>query len=470
MSHPDAERALNIYRTFCKQTDLVVAYLSVARLHEHSTRLEIPKIKHAPTSLAKSLEEYLKDKDFEINRRQYLAEQEAKKHGKTTNGALGRSTPLKSAELPTSGSKPAELSSTATRSATTTTTTKQAPEKGPAPDLIDFFESIEQNQQPLGQTQNAPQFQQTSQFQQQQSFIPQQQSSFPGQIPGAQPQQPFGVGYGQGTNPFGQQQTQQIQPSFTGAGFGGYTPQPFSPSSSSLSPIPQDSIASFPQQAQQQQQQQQPQNFSTGQVSAPLQQQATSTNPFRQSIMQNSPGLAAGAQNSPTTKSTNPFAKSTQQQTPTGSSSAFSAASSSPFSSQPTSSPFTNPSASSLPFVMNQQTPSDMYSTMPSIPAVHPPSQSPQSLQPATTGINPFRHPSPNQNTLSPSSPSSGGGLVPNPTGSTNPFRQSAFVNPATGQGWQSSQGTMGGLEHLETTKVFPRPGQPTGPNGGGWS
>ena len=72
MSHPDATRALNIYRTFVKQTDMVVQYLSVARMHEHSTRLEIPKIKHAPTSLAASLEEYLNDKDFEVNRRQYL--------------------------------------------------------------------------------------------------------------------------------------------------------------------------------------------------------------------------------------------------------------------------------------------------------------------------------------------------------------------------------------------------------------
>jgi hypothetical protein len=88
MSKPDATRALAIYRTFARQTEAVVQYLSLARAHEHSTRLEIPKIKHAPTSLAASLEEYLNDKDFEINRRQYIAEKEAKKGGlKTTNGA-----------------------------------------------------------------------------------------------------------------------------------------------------------------------------------------------------------------------------------------------------------------------------------------------------------------------------------------------------------------------------------------------
>ena len=76
LSKPDATRALAVYRTFVKQTEAVVQYLSLARAHEHSTRLEIPRIKHAPTSLAASLEEYLADKDFEINRRQYIAEKE----------------------------------------------------------------------------------------------------------------------------------------------------------------------------------------------------------------------------------------------------------------------------------------------------------------------------------------------------------------------------------------------------------
>ena len=53
-------------------------------------------------------------------------------------------------------------------------------------------------------------------------------------------------------------------------------------------------------------------------------------------------------------------------------------------------------------------------------------------------------------------------------TGSTNPFRQSAFVNQATGQGWQANpanQGTLGGMsvQNVETVGVFPRPGQPQG-------
>jgi hypothetical protein len=82
MSRTDAERAIKIYKTFCKQTDQVVQFLGVARQFEHATRLEIPKIKHAPTSLAASLQEYLDDKEFDVNRRQYLAEQDAKKSGK----------------------------------------------------------------------------------------------------------------------------------------------------------------------------------------------------------------------------------------------------------------------------------------------------------------------------------------------------------------------------------------------------
>jgi hypothetical protein len=48
-------------------------------------------------------------------------------------------------------------------------------------------------------------------------------------------------------------------------------------------------------------------------------------------------------------------------------------------------------------------------------------------------------------------------------TGSTNPFRQSAFVNNQTGQGWQNSNaGTIGGMnmDAVPTTNVFPRPGQ----------
>ena len=89
LSRPDAQRALSIYKTFTKQTDKVVQYLSIARHYEHATRLEIPTIKHAPTGLAAQLEAYLNDADFEINRRQYLVQAEASR--KTGKGGLNSS-------------------------------------------------------------------------------------------------------------------------------------------------------------------------------------------------------------------------------------------------------------------------------------------------------------------------------------------------------------------------------------------
>ena len=84
--------------------------------------------------------------------------------------------------------------------------------------------------------------------------------------------------------------------------------------------------------------------------------------------------------------------------------------------------------------------------------------QAPQ-LQPQMTGTNPF---------TKPQSPPAGGSdqaapqmLQPMVTGSTNPFRQSQFINQQTGRGWQTApQTTMGGWENLETQPVFPRPGQ----------
>jgi hypothetical protein len=181
LSKPDAKRALDIYRTFVKQTDLVVQYLSVARLHEHSTRLEIPKIKHAPTSLTQALEEYLNDKDFETNRRQYMVERESKKPGgKTTNGTSKLF----------SDSRPAATS-------TTSPTQTSAPSRPPdvSLPLIDFFDSINDNQQTMAQPQ-AQQYPQQTGYQQPNMQIPQQTADFQQQ----QQQQPFGQPDGQSTN------------------------------------------------------------------------------------------------------------------------------------------------------------------------------------------------------------------------------------------------------------------------------
>lgn len=421
LSKPDATRALNVYRIFVKQTEAVVQYLSLARSHEHSTRLEIPKIKHAPTSLAASLEEYLNDKDFEVNRRQYLAEREAKKNGgKVTNGS----------------SKPQESRSAAQPTPASQQTSAPPPQPNTSAPLIDLFASIEDNQQTMAtQPMMQQQYPQQTGFQQQNFQVPQQTGFV------QQQQQPFSPTNGQGSNPFQMQQQPQapqmqmppqpIQTQFTGAGFGGYTPQPFSPQNT-LAPIPQNGMADFSQQQQQQMQQ----HMQIPTIAEPLQLQQTSTNPFRQSMLPSPTGTAepkllynpAGA-TSLNRSATNPFAKQSTGFQP---------------SQSPTNaSPFAQPNVQPSPFAQMQQ-PSQL--------------QPMQPMQPMATGTNPFaRQPSP-QSATSPQ-----GGLTVNATGSTNPFRQSAFVNQQTGQGWQSNgQGMLGGMDlnQVPTTNVFPRPGQ----------
>ncbi|KAF2437006.1 ANTH-domain-containing protein [Tothia fuscella] len=450
MSKPDAERTLNIYRTFVKQTDLVVNYLSVARHYEHVTRLEIPKIKHAPTSLAGQLEEYVRDNDFEVMRRQYMAQHQTKKGDKTATNGSSTKKFLDTAK--SSNSKAAEAFPEPKSSSNAPA--KSEP-KGPAPDLIDFFASIEQNQQVMGT--NPFHQQQFQQQQHQQQSVPNQATGFPQQQPqgfGAQmtgmpqqqpPQQAFPTGNGQSVNPFlqmqqqqqqmtgmpqqmalqqmPQQQPQQIQTNFTGAGFGGYTPQPqqqtgrFQPG---LSSIPQSSVAPFQPQPQQ--------SYATG---SPLDATAASSNPFRQSMLPSATGASTSSFSSASTntnrQSTNPFAKSS------------SPAQGSPATS---SSPFAAPN-----FSQQQQQPQQQQA---------PP------LMPTATGANPFTRPQ--APTSSPFIPT----LTTNPTGSTNPFRQSQFVNQQTGQGWQTGpQGTIGGMnpEQLQTVSVFPRPGQPSVPS-----
>ncbi|KAI6804021.1 ANTH-domain-containing protein [Hortaea werneckii] len=426
MSKPDAERAIRIYKVFCKQTDQVVQYLSVARQFEHATRLEIPKIKHAPTSLVNSLQEYLDDKDFDTNRRQYLAEQDAKKDGKPFQRPAAQ--PKPQSQPPPSQPPTAQPSAPPAAA--------QEP-KGPAPDLIDFFESIEQNQQPMAQ--NVPQYQQP------------QPTGFPMQAQPtgfASPQQPFGFqqpppqqpamnGFMDNTgssNPFMQQAQQQqqmpqqqampqqqspqpLQSQFTGAGFGGYGPQPQQPQHAfpTGNPFGQDPSCVFgnPMHMQPPPQIQEPQIQQQQPPPQPMQPQPTgSTNPFRQSMMPTGTPPTGGLQR----QSTNPFAQRASQPQPQPQQ---------PIQSQPTG---TNPFSRNItPISEDHQT-----TTSP------PPSQPP---------------PSSSQPSLSP--------LQMQPTGSTNPFRQSTFVNQQTGMGWQNAgpQATIGGWGDIGTVEVFPRPG-----------
>lgn len=386
---------MEVYRSFTKQTDMVVQYLSVARQYEHHTRVEVPKLKHAPVNLRRQLEDYLGDPDFEVHRRQYLAELEVKRNGKGGSGAASK--PFKTTDSP---SKPAANNPFPSVNGAAGSTDSKPASKGPDADLIDFFDSIEQNQTPLG----APPG-------------PVPQGASPWGNAGFQPQ-PTGIQNGfapqqtgfQGTNPFQQQMTgfpqqqqhqhqqapaPQLQPAFTGAGFGGFTSQQTG-FQSSLAPIPQDSVASFP--------------TGAASMSIPAQQQVT--NPFRASMMtgQQTGLQAAPAPLQPQPTSTNPFARAT------------------PNGSQPSNPAF-----------------------QPSPPIAAP-------LQPMATGTNPFaKNFGAPQQQQRPAT--SAGTLAPQATGTTNPFRQSQFVNHNTGMGWQHQQQPMGGgLDNIETIPVFPRP------------
>jgi phosphatidylinositol-binding clathrin assembly protein len=412
MSRSDAERALVIYLDFTKQTESVVSYLSTARQYQHQTRVEVPKLKHAPTNLGKQLEDYLADPDFEINRRQYLTEQEAKKGKGASNGISKPATTNSKSESESRAATDRNFPEPSSSKPSSAKPATQA--KGPDPDLIDFFDSIEQNQQPMA-TQAMPQSHQANM----QSYggVP------PFQMPQQQQFQQNGYGASptvyQGSPPFMQQhptqtqgiQSQQagpLQPNFIGAGFGGYTPQPsFSPTS--LSPIPQDNVATF--------QGQNVQPFGSMNAGQPQ------SNPFRQSMMaasQTGMSVPSFTASPPTTspiapQNTNPF-KAMSGQSQQG--------------------------LSPAPEQQFQQVQQASFAG---------------NQLPAPTGTNPFAR------NLSPSiaqSPPTGT-LMPQQTGSTNPFRQSQFVNTATGTGWQHNQVPIGGgLDHLETVPVFPRPAQ----------
>ncbi|KAB5578667.1 ANTH domain-containing protein [Coniochaeta sp. 2T2.1] len=441
MSKPDAERAMDIYRTFTRQTDFVVQYLSIARQYTHVTRVEVPKLKHAPVNLGRQLEEYLKDPDFEIHRRQYLAELEAKKN---KGGASGGSSKLFKNE-PASKADTTKAFSATNGSQQSSKPAAAAPAKGPDQDLIDFFDSIEQNQTPMA-VQPQPQPQAPLQT----GANPWGSFPVPGALvqtgpfnvtptnlvpnPNFQQQQPNMTGFvPQQQQP--QQQPQQMQPNFTGAGFGGFTPQPqpgFQPTT--LSPIQQASPASF--------QTASPTGFQT------LQTPPQTTNPFRQSMMMTGQmtGQMSGQTASP--PAATPFQSNPQplQRQPTN-----------PFArtSPPTAQPFTSPPSNS-PF--QSQLPAQQ--------------QQPAPLQAMPTGTNPFAknfgqpfqqpQQQPEQAQQQQQQPAQTG-LVPQPTGTTNPFRQGAFVNHNTGMGWQNHQQPIGGgLDQLETVPVFPRPATQT--------
>ena len=421
---------MDIYRTFTRQTDFVVQYLSIARQYEHHTRVEVPKLKHAPVNLGRQLEEYLKDPDFEIHRRQYLAELEAKKSKGASGGGSSKLFKNETA------SKADTAKAFSTVNGSQQSSKPAEPAKGPDQDLIDFFDSIEQNQ-----TTMAVQPQPQAQAPLQTSVNPWANTGFQmqpsGQMPAngfmAQPtgfvnngglQQPNMTGFVQQQQP---QQPQQMQPNFTGAGFGGFSPQSaFQPTS--LSPIQQATPASF--------QTASPTGFQT------LQTPQQTTNPFRQSMFMT--GQMTGQPASPPVQSFAPNPQPLQRQA------------TNPFAR--TSPPATQTFASPISTTGNSPFQTQAPAPQQALP-----------LQSMPTGTNPFAKnfgqplaQQPQQQQAEQQSMPAGG-LVPQPTGTTNPFRQGAFVNHNTGLGWQNHQQPIGGgLDQVETVPVFPRPATQT--------
>ncbi|KAF3938876.1 hypothetical protein ABW19_dt0208870 [Dactylella cylindrospora] len=467
MSRYDAERALEIYKVFTRQTEDTVEFLQNARRLETATRLQIPNVKHAPTSLTKSLEEYLLDPDFDINRRQYLAAQEAKRTGKKVTAEPSASV----SKQPAAATPAANPASSA--SAPIIAQQAAAPKQE---NLIDFFASIENEQTPMfGQTPTSaaqPQFSQPATIVVPQIQPPQiitagpftgiqQQPGFIIQQP-QNPQQPLAQPFlVQNAAPF--QMQQPLQTDFTGAGFGGYTPAP----QSTISSIPQPIIQTAPAI---------PQSFTppiqTPQSTSSLLPAATgSTNPFRQSMMPtgstiSSPITSLGTGSTTASRGTNPFARnSTVPATLPQSTTSFAS----------TATEFSQAPQAPLQFAPQQ-------------PQVQPQvQQQPTLLRSATTGsTNPFARPKPADTGLQalseiseapsasflPPQPNNmnatvapSGLNIPQTTG-TNPFRQSRIAADT------APQMPMGGLEHLETIPVFPRSDQqnPQQQQQQGWS
>ncbi|KAI0730938.1 ANTH domain-containing protein [Earliella scabrosa] len=384
MSKIDAQDALAIYKHFCKQTEQVVEYLGVARKLQNLLNVPIPNLRHAPVSLASSLEEYLNDPNFEQNRIEYKTQKEAAER----NAKLGIKASPKPVEKPPSP-KPAEASSSQAADSSAQKTPGQKA-------MVDFFTAIEEEQQTMFNPQtNSPTM---AYFQQQAMQNPFQQQMMTGAILGAQA--------------FGQQPQLQAQP--TGFILPQQTAMPMGTNPFGL------------QASQQQQQLQQPtfQSFLAPQQTGFLQPQMTGANPFRQStLFPQTTGMPFGGQNMMgASSSTNPFPmqSAVPQQSPPQNASA------SPF--QP--SQFGQQSASPLPGGGGQ--PSFPFSTTmtaaPSAPAPSGPSIAQPFAQPfsqqASTSAPPRSATAPLTGPGTSSSPPPAQPVKTHQTGSRNPFGQ----------------------------------------------
>ncbi|GAA5971033.1 hypothetical protein JCM11641_004121 [Rhodosporidiobolus odoratus] len=388
MSAVDGQTALKIYKTFCRDTERVVGFLGTAKKLYNVLNIPIPNLKHAPVSLAKSLEEYLNDPNFEQNRAEY------KENKRIADGGTPRATP-KPAAPPSSSTSTSAPSTSVTSPASARSSQSAAAPKN----FTDFFDSIEQAQTPMfNPNTGSPTL---GYFQQQAAFNP---FLMP---------QPTGA-------PFAQQ---GMLPQATGMPFGAAAPNPFL----------QPQMTGFPVQPQMTGMQLQPQM--TGMMGA---------NPFRQSMMPTgmgapNPFMSINTGNNglaPQTTGMQPFSAPppvpTLQPQPIGS----------PFGAPPSSSPFGQPPQQQPSFLSAQPTgnPSGAQRPMSMMPqATGNPFQRPMSSMPASTSFSSFSpaassapgqpplgapasSPSPFSSAPSPLAASSPAPLTAQKTGTRNPF------------------------------------------------
>ena len=304
MSKVDAESSLKIYKKFVDQTKYVIDYLRVAKHLEYATKLHVPTIKHAPTALTSSLEEYLLDPNFEFNRREYIKEKSGKggdvkrelippKEENTSAQEQGATDLQRNHSLIVQQSTFNPWGANLQQPQVTNPYNQQFLQQQPSQQVLyqartgtfsplpsiaqgQEMEMLQQQQMQLQQQQQQQleqqQIQQQQQMQQQQHMQQQQQM----QQQQMQQQQ------------MQQLQQQSLQNSFTGAGFGGYGPQ---------QPLQPQSTNPFMQQQQQQPTLNRTDTNPFSKMTGQAQPGQTSANPFANTRFASSTTTALSANN-----------------------------------------------------------------------------------------------------------------------------------------------------------------------------
>ncbi|KAG8822596.1 hypothetical protein FRC17_009507 [Serendipita sp. 399] len=390
MSSVDAEQSLELYKSFCTQTEGVVEFLSIARKLSNLLNVPVPNLRHAPTRLAGALEEYLRDPNFEQNRIEYKTNK-ALADGKIPNKSKPQ--PKKEPEV-----APEVASSTGASSS------KGKGKPASIQPTIDLLQSIEESQPTMFNPQtDSPSMTWFQQGQGQSNaaavaYNPFRQPGIAPQVTGM-PVQPFVLPQATGMVPSASPFVQPpVMPQVTGFPAG---MSPFPQASASPFAQPQPQVVAMQtgvfQPAQPAIAQPQPTGF--------LQPQVTGTNPFRQSI------LLPQTTGSPFSQSSGPFAQPRSASaltfsvpplpTQSASSNQPATTSPSPFAAalinRPASTPITSNNGPSLRPVVSHQTGSRNPFGQPKAPSPPPVPKPPtlaelafgggNALQPVLTGV-----------------------------------------------------------------------------------